>query len=139
MLSHFNTSGKGSVISYHSRSLSDREKNYSATEKEALAVVFAVEHFRVYLLRRKITLVKGHSALQWLHIVEPKGRLHARWVMTLQGYSFTVKHRPGIAHCNADGLSRLPLDKKDAPEAPEVDKSLSCATTIIPGYNLHQT
>ena len=137
VLSQIDTSGKESVISYCSRSLSDREKNYSATEKEALAVIFAVEHFRVYLLGRQFTLVTDHSALQWLHTVEPKGRL-ARWVMTLQEYSFIIKHRPGIAHGNADGLSRLPSDEKDAPEAPVVDQSFGCATTMTPGYNLHQ-
>ena len=118
---------------YASRSLTDREKNYSATEKEALAIVFAVEHFRVYLLGRQFTLVTDHSALQWLQSVEPKGRI-ARWLMTLQEYSFTIKHRPGVSHGNADGLSRLPSTNENF--SPQ--ETLNCVTTMSPGYNLRQ-
>ena len=134
VLTQFDNSGKEHVISYASRSLSDREKNYSATEKEALAVVFAVEHFRVYLLGRTFSLVTDHSALQWLHSVEPKGRL-ARWIMILQEYSFTIQHRPGIAHGNADGLSRLPSTNASTSCS---QSTLNCTTTMSPGYNLSQ-
>ena len=52
------------MISYASRALSDREKAFSATEKEALAVVFALEQFRVHLLGVQFLLVTDHSALQ---------------------------------------------------------------------------
>ena len=55
-----------------------------AIEKEALAVVFAIDHFRVYLLGREFTPVTDHIALRWLHSVEPKGRI-ARWVMQFVG------------------------------------------------------
>ena len=80
----------------------------SATEKEALAVVFATDHFHAYLLGRKFTLTTDHSVLSWLHSLEPKSRL-GRWVMALQEYSFDVQHRPSTSHGNADALSRLPL------------------------------
>ena len=133
VLTQFDCNRKERVIAYASRSLSNCEKNYSATEKEALAIVFAVEHFRVYLLGRTFTLITDHSALQWLHSVEPKGRI-ARWIMTLQEYSFTIKHRPGISHGNADGLSRLP-----SPDSKSYSKdALNCVTTMSPGYNLHK-
>ena len=55
------------VISYVGRALSNREKAFSATEKEALAVVFALEQFRAYLLGVHFLLFTDHSALQWLH------------------------------------------------------------------------
>ena len=126
VLTQLDSNGNERAISYASRPLTDCEKGYSATEKEALAVVFATDHFRVYLLGRSFTLVTDHSALRWLHSVEPKGRL-ARWVMHLQEYNFHVKHRPGSANGNADALSRL---------APETTSS--CATTMIPGNNLQQ-
>ena len=132
VLTQFDNSGKEHVISYASRSLSDREKNYSATEKEALAIVFAVEHFRVYLLGRRFSLVTDHSALQWLHSVEPNGRL-ARWIMILQEYSFTIQHRAGIAHGNADGRSRLPSTNASTSCS---QSTLNCTTTMLPGYNL---
>ena len=126
VLTQFDSNGNERAISYASRPLTDREKGYSATEKEALAVVFATDHFRVYLLGRSFTLVTDHSALRWLHSVEPKGRL-ARWVMHLQEYTFAVKHRSGSTNGNADALSRL---------TPEITPS--CATTMIPGNNLQQ-
>ena len=126
VLTQFDSMGNERAISYASRPLTDREKCYSATEKEALAVIFATDYFRVYLLGKEFTLVTDHSALRWLHSVEPKGRL-ARWVMQLQEYSFNVTHRAGIANGNADALSRLP------------SKPISnCATTMIPGLNLQQ-
>ncbi len=125
VLTQLDHHGDEHVISYASRPLTDREKSYSATEKEALAVVFATDHFRVYLLGKDFTLVTDHSALRWLHSVEPKGRL-ARWVMQLQEYSFDVKHRAGTANGNADALSRLPSEPL-----------VSCATTMLPGTNLY--
>ena len=119
--------GSECVISYASRPLTDCEKGYSATEKEALAVVFATDYYRVYLLGRHFTLITDHSALCWLNLVEPKSRL-ARWVMDLQEYIFDIKHWPGIANQKADALSRLPQDLT----------LYNCATTMTPGYNLQQ-
>ena len=139
VLTQTDDQGQERVISYASRSLSDREKAYSATEKEALAMIFAIDHFRVYLLGKEFTLVTDHSALQWLHSVEPKGRL-ARWVMALQEYCFTVKHRPGSNNKNADALSRLPLPHEACLQTPPKQNVpiSSCTTTVIPGYNLQQ-
>ena len=131
VLTQLDSRGCERVISYASRSLSDREKAYSTTEKEALAVVFGTDHFRSYLLGRKFTIITDHSALRWLNSVELKGRL-ARWVLHLQEYSFDIQHRSGSSHGNADALSRLPLPNE------EVSPSQSCYTTMIPGYNLQQ-
>ena len=86
------------------------------------------------------TLITDHSALQWLHSVEPKGRL-ARWIMALQEFSFVVKHRPGTANQNADALSRLPLKSPSCPSvstAPLNSPLATYATTMIPGYNLQR-
>ena len=137
VLSQKNQYGHDHVLSYASRSLTEREKKFSTTEKEALAVVFAVNHFRTYLLGRKFSLITDHSALRWLHSIEAKGRI-GRWVMELQEYDFDVKHRPGSDHGNADALSRLPNVKdSDSPILHSTDSySYNCATTITPGYNL---
>ena len=88
----------------------------------------------MYLLGRTFSLVTDHSALQWLHSVEPKGRL-VRWIMILQEYSFTIQHRPGIAHGNADGLSRLPSTNASTSCS---QSTLNCTTIMSPGYNLSQ-
>ena len=75
-LSQLDDFNREHVISYDgSRSLSDREKSFSATKKEALAAVFAVDRFFPYLLSRKFALVTDHSALRWFHSVKAKGRL----------------------------------------------------------------
>ena len=102
---------KGSewVIAYASCTLSQRERNYSAMEKEALAIVFAVKHFRFYLLGHRFSIITDNSALRWLHSMEPKGCI-ARWVMDLQEFDFTATHRPGGSNNNADALSRLNHD-----------------------------
>ena len=106
VLSQIDKSGNENVVAYASKTLSPREKNYSTTEKEAFAIQFGTQHFRVYLLGRKFTISTDHSALSWLHSMEPKGRI-ARWLMDLQEFDFEVKHRAGRVHNNADALSRL--------------------------------
>jgi len=131
--------GQEHVISYASRSLSNREKQYSATEKEALAVEFATARFRAYLLGRPFTLVTDHSALRWLHSVEPKGRIGS--VMDLQEYDFMVFHRPGSANGNANALSRLPLQESlfHPGEPTNKGSSTACSTAITPGASLQQS
>ena len=72
-------------------------------EKEALAVVFAVKHFRFYLLGHKFRVITDNSTLRWLHSVEPKGR-HARRIMDLQEFIFDVQHRSGAGADKPTGL-----------------------------------
>ena len=93
------------MISYTSRALTDHEKGYS-TNEDALAIVFATDHFRPYLLGREFTVITDHSALRWLQSVEPKGYL-AHWDMHLQEYEFEVVHRSGSEPGNSDGPSHL--------------------------------
>ena len=94
------------MLSYASRTLTAGEQNYTTMEKETLAVVFATQHFRAYLLGHKFQLITDNNAFKWLHSVEAKGRL-ARCVMDLQEFDFTIQHRPGYTNGNADALSRL--------------------------------
>ena len=109
VLSQHDDSGTERVVAYGSRSLTPRERNYATTEKEALAIHYGTQYFRLYLLGRKFTIVTDHNALRWLNTIEPKGRL-ARWLMDLQEFEFSVHHRAGKSHGNADALSRLSSD-----------------------------
>ena len=54
-------------INYLSRTLNKAERNYSTTEKECLAVLYALNQFRPYLLGRKFTLIADHEPLNWMH------------------------------------------------------------------------
>ena len=94
-------------ISFASRALSDVEKRYSQTEKEALALVWACERFSIYLLGRPFTLVTDHKPLEVIYGSKgkPSARIE-RWVLRLQAYDFKVVYRPGKENI-ADVLSRL--------------------------------
>ena len=108
VLSQVSVCGSERVIAYASRSLTRPEQRYCVTRKELLAVVEFVHHFRQYLLGREFTLRTDHGSLVWIrNFKEPEGQL-ARWLERLQEYNFTVVHRQGLRHCNADTLSRVP-------------------------------
>lgn len=95
------------IISYASKSLSDTEKRYCQTEKEALALVWAVERFHFYLFGRSFELITDHKALEV--IFSPKSKPCARierWVLRLQSYRYKVVYRTGKNNI-ADPLSRL--------------------------------
>ena len=103
------------VIAYASRKTTAAEGAYSACELEALALVWAVKHFREYLVGRKTEVVTDHWALKWLLTLRaPNPRLQ-RWRMTVQEYDLVVVHRSGTSHRNADFLSRIhaAADPKD--------------------------
>ncbi|CAF1502254.1 unnamed protein product [Adineta steineri] len=98
------------VIAYASRTLSSAERNYGATEREALAIVWATQHFRPYLDGFKVLIRSDCKALQWLkNAKDISGRL-ARWAMKLSAFQIeSIQYRPGTANANADSLSRNPI------------------------------
>lgn len=94
------------VICYISRSLSRCEKNYSTTELECLAVLWAVEKLKCYLEGYRFFVISDHASLKWLdNLKDPTGRL-ARWAVRLQQFDYEVIHRKGKDHIVPDLLSR---------------------------------
>ncbi|XP_055698689.1 uncharacterized protein K02A2.6-like [Phlebotomus papatasi] len=101
------TDDKPLVIAYASRSLSDTERRYCQTEKEALAAVWGMERFDNYLIGRNFELETDHKALEV--IFKPTSHSCARierWLLRLQSFQFRVIYRKGISNI-ADPLSRL--------------------------------
>ena len=84
--------GETFPIPFASQQLNTAEQNYSATERECLAVVWAVKHFHCYLYGRQFQVISDHRPLKWLMSVkDPTSRL-ARWNLKLQAYDFEILH-----------------------------------------------
>jgi RNase H-like domain found in reverse transcriptase len=96
------------VIAYARRATHGAEPNYGATQLECVAVVWAVQHFRYYLIGRRFTLITDHSALKWLWNKPNLTGMYARWLVILQEYEFDTVYKKGKNHQNVDTLSRLP-------------------------------
>ena len=100
--------GEEKVICYYSKCLSRSERKYCTTRKELLSVVLAVKHFHHYLIGNHFTVRSDHGSLQWLmRFKNCEGQI-ARWIETLSAYTFTIIHRAGRVHNNADSMSRRP-------------------------------
>lgn len=123
VLVQFNDSGPR-VIAYASKKLSDVEKRYAQTEKEALALVWAVERFHYYLYGRSFELVTDHKPLETIFgpTSKPCARIE-RWVIRLQTYECKVIYRPGKSNI-ADPLSRLVV--MTANEGKPLDELTEC-------------
>lgn len=94
------------VICYLSRSLTRNERNYSTTERECLAVLWAIEKLRPYIEGSKFYVITDHYSLVWLNRLQsPTGRL-ARWSIKLQQYDYEIIHRKGKENVVPDALSR---------------------------------
>ena len=116
VISHVMPDGAERLIAYASCTLSQSEQNYAQLEKEALGLIFGVKRFHQYLFGRKFTLVTDHKPL--MAILGPKKAIPSlaaarlqRWALILAAYDYDLEFKPTKQHCNADGLSSLPLPK----------------------------
>ena len=128
-------------MAYFSHQLTAAQRNYSASELECLAVVEAVDHFALHLLRHRLTVVTDHRALVALfNSTRLNGRL-MRWALALQAFDMDIKYRPGIYQQNADGLSRqgwLPEEAATTMNPARIQLRLVAATHRTEGVDLEE-
>ena len=120
--------GEDRPIAYMSRMMKPAERNYGTTEKECLAIIYAILHYRPYLYGHEFTLICDHEPLKWIDSVKPPVQRLLRWRTRLREYEYKFIHKPGRLNVNADALSRNPT----LPEAVALPTSSSARTSIKP-------
>jgi hypothetical protein len=121
------TDGSLKPLIFISKTFSKSERNYTTTEQECLAVIYAVNKCRHYIHGRHFVIRTDHQALRWLlSLKEARGRL-ARWALRLSEYDFDIVHKPGQYHVVPDALSRLPKEEteEDHLPIPEAEEMIS--------------
>ena len=123
------------VIYYSSRTLNNAQLNYSTTEKEFLAVIFALEKFRSYLIGTKVIVFTDHAALRYLlSKKEAKPRL-IRWILLLQEFDLEIRDKKGSENVVADHLSHLIQEEELLPLKEDFpDEQLLATTSSTPWY-----
>ena len=95
------------AVGYASRTLTAQERKYSIYELEALAVLYGVEKFRMYLEHAEFHLQTDNQALSWVLARPPKSGRLARWALRISAFKFRVEHIRGSQNIIADTLSRM--------------------------------
>nr|GEW52342.1 DNA-directed DNA polymerase [Tanacetum cinerariifolium] len=115
-------------IHYASKTMTEAESNYTTTEKEMLAVVYAFKKFRSYLIMNKIIVYTDHSSLKYLFIKKDfKARL-LRYVLRLQEFTLKVIDTKGAKNLAVDHLSQLENIHQNVLDPKEITESFPLET-----------
>ena len=95
------------AIAYASKTLTGAQLKYATTEKEFLAVVFAIDKFRSYLVGAKIVVYTDHADLKYLLTKKDAKPRLIRWILLFQEFDIEIKDKKGVENSVADHLSRM--------------------------------
>uniref|UniRef100_A0AB38Z1R9 RNA-directed DNA polymerase n=1 Tax=Pitica errantivirus TaxID=3078414 RepID=A0AB38Z1R9_9VIRU len=112
-------------IAFASRTLSDTESRYATNEKEALAIIWAVNKFKPYLYGQKFTLITDHKPLTFIKTSDKNSKI-LRWRLDLENYDYEIKYKEGKSNVVADALSRMPIETN-------INETNNNRSSIIPG------
>lgn len=98
--------GKFHPIAYYSKTASAAESKYHSFELETLAILYALQRFRVYLEGIEFTVVTDCNSLAMTLEKKQMNQRIARWALEFERFTFTTKHRPGLSMGHVDALSR---------------------------------
>ncbi|GJW99832.1 reverse transcriptase domain-containing protein [Tanacetum coccineum] len=115
-------------IHYASKTMNEAESHYTTTEKEMLAVVYAFEKFRSYLILNKSIVYTDHSALKYLFAKKDSKARLLRWVLLLQEFKFKVINTKGAENLAADHLSRLENPYENVLDPKEINEMFPLET-----------
>ena len=101
--------GKPFVVYYASKTFNEVQRNYTTTEKEILAVVYALDKFHAYLVGSDILIFTDHSDLKYLLTKQNSKARLIRWVLLLQESNLQIKDKKGVENVVVDHLSRLTI------------------------------
>jgi hypothetical protein len=99
--------GRVHAVYYASKTLSEAQLNYATTEKELLAVVFAFEKFRSYIVNSKVIVYTDHAVIKYLLVKKDDKLRLIRWILILQEFDVEIHDKKGVENVVADHLSRM--------------------------------
>ena len=102
------------VIYYARRTMDEAQSRYATTEKELLAIVYAFEKCRSYLVGYKVIVHTDHAALRYLLTKKDAKPRLLRWILLLQEFDLEIKYKKGIENGFVDHLSRMKIDEETA-------------------------
>ncbi|RVW25900.1 Retrovirus-related Pol polyprotein from transposon 297 [Vitis vinifera] len=119
------------------KTLNEAQRNYTTTEKELLAVVFALDKFRAYLVGSSIVVFTDHSALKYLLTKQDAKARLIRWILLLQEFNLQIRDKKGVENVVADHLSRLVIahDSHGLPINDDFPEESLMSIEVAPWYS----